>query len=110
MSDDSESRARATWLRARREWGGTIAALEFGDAGSAIAVGAQSEPERVIPLSVGPVELARKYFRNARPDESAIEAAIAEVEDLIMPMRPLVPRDSRCATGADAMRPRSAAA
>jgi hypothetical protein len=102
MSDDSEPRARATWLRARREWrewGGTITALEFGDAGSAIAVGAQSEPERVIRVSVGPGELARKYFRNARPGESAIESAIAEVEDLIMPMRPLVPRHSRCATG-----------
>jgi hypothetical protein len=102
MSDDSESRARATWLRARREWrewGGTITALEFGEASSTVAVGARSEPERVIRFPVGPVELARKYFRNAHPGESAIEAAITAVEELIMPMRPLVPRDSRCATG-----------
>ena len=99
MSDDSDTRVRATWLRARQELGGNITGLEFGDAISAIAIGAQSEPEQVIRLQIGPGDLARKYFHAARPDERAIEAAIAEVEEVIMPLRSLVPRDSRCATG-----------
>jgi hypothetical protein len=98
-SDDSEARARATWLRARQAWGGTITALEFGETASAVAVGARSEPERVIRIPLGVGDLARRYFQAPRPGESAIEAAIAEVEELIMPLRSLVPRDSRCATG-----------
>jgi hypothetical protein len=98
-TDDTDARARATWLRARHDRGGSVTALEFADAVSAVAVGARSEPERVIRLHLGLGDLARKYFQAARPGESAIEAAIAEVEDVIMPLRPLVPRDSRCVTG-----------
>jgi hypothetical protein len=101
MSDpghDSDARARATWLRARRQWGGPVTALELGDTASAVALGASSAPERVIRLDLGVVELARRHFHAPRPGESAIEAAIAEVEELIMPLRPLVPRDSRCVT------------
>ena len=97
-TDDTDARARATWLRARHDRGGSVTALEFADAVSAVAVGARSEPERVIRLHLGLGDLARKYFQAARPGESAIEAAIAEVEEVIMPLRPLVPRDSRCVT------------
>ena len=97
-SQDTDARAHATWLRARRKWGGPITALEFGDTASAVAVGARSEPDRVIRLDLGVGDLARRHFQAPRPGERAIEAAIAEVEERIMPLRPLVPRDSRCAT------------
>ena len=99
MNDDSQSRAQATWAQARHELGGTIAALEFGDAVSGVATGGPSAPARVIRLQLGVGALARKYFHTPRPGEVAIEAAIAEVEEAIMPLRHLVPLDSRCVTG-----------
>ena len=99
MNDDIQSRARATWLQARHELGGNITALEFGDTASGVATGGQSAPARVIRLPLGVGALARKYFRAPRPGEGAIEAAIAEAEEAIMPLRPLVPAGSRCVSG-----------
>lgn len=96
--NDSETRARATWRQARQDLGGDVTALEFGDTVSAVAIGGQSEAARVIRLPLGLDILARKYFLAAKPGESVIEAAIAEVEELIMPLRPLVPVGSRCVT------------
>lgn len=98
MSDDSRIRARASWLRARQELGGNIVALEFGDTASAVALGGQSESARVIPFALGVAALARRYFATARPGEAAIEAAIAEAEERIMPLRPFVPLASECVT------------
>ncbi len=96
MSDDSQNRALATWLQARHELGGNITALEFGDIVSGVATGGQSEPTRLIRLQLGVGALARKYLQAPRPGEGAIEAAIAKVEEVIMPLRPLVPAGSRC--------------
>lgn len=94
--DDAAARARATWLGARRALGGALTALEFGEQASAVAVGAGAEPERVIRLALGPGELARRHLRGPRPGEAAIEAAIAEVEERIMPLRPALPVGSQC--------------
>lgn len=99
MRDDCETRVRDTWLRARQELGGDITALEFGDADSGVASGGQCEPSRLIRLPLGPGALAREYLRAARPGEAAIEAAIAEVEQRIMPLRALVAHDSQCVSG-----------
>ena len=96
MSDQGRGRARATWLQARQELGGDITALEFGDTVSTVALGGQSAPTRVLRLPLGPGALARRYWRSASPGEAAIEAAIAEAEERIMPLRPLVAADSLC--------------
>lgn len=94
--DDAAARARATWLRARHALGGALTALEFGEPASAVVVGAGNEPERVIALPLGPGDLARARLGPARPGEAAIEAAIAETEERIMPLRPLLPVGSQC--------------
>lgn len=99
MSDDSDTRARATWRRAREQLGGHVTALEFGDSVSAVAVGDQAEPTRVIRLALAPGMLARKYLQAPRPGEAAIEAAIADVEERVMPLRALLPAGSRCVSG-----------
>ncbi len=96
MSDSGSRRARASWSQARHDLGGDITALEFGDTVSAVALGGQSEPTRVLRLQLGPGALARRHLRGASPGEAAIEAAIAEAEERIMPLRPLVAADSLC--------------
>ena len=99
MDNNSQSRAQATWAQARHELGGTITALEFGDTVSGVVTGVPSKPARVIRLQLGVGALARKYFHAPRPGEIAVEAAIAEVEEAIMPLRLLVPANARCVTG-----------
>ena len=94
--DDWEQRARATWLRASRELDGSITALEFGDTVSGAATGDASAAPRLLRLPLGVGALARRYLLAPRPGESAIEAAIAEAEEAIMPLRPLLPTGSRC--------------
>ena len=98
MRDDSEARARATWQRARRELGASIAALEFGEAASTLAVGGASESPRVIRVDLGVEALGRTYLQAPNPGEGAIEQAIVEVEERIMPLRRHVPVDAYCVT------------
>ena len=98
MSPDAQSRARQTWLCARRALGGDISALEFGAAESAVVAGDGAEPARVIPIQLGVSALARRYLDAPRLAEAAIEAAIAEVEDRVMPLRPLLAPGTRHVT------------
>ncbi|WP_374584825.1 hypothetical protein [Ideonella dechloratans] len=45
-------------------------------------------------LDLGLATLARRFFASDRPGEAAIETAIAEVEDAIMPLRPVLPPEA----------------
>ena len=83
-----------TWARAARPGAAGIAALHLGDEASALAMGSAAQPERVIALDLGPATLARRFFASDRPGEAAIETAIAEVEDAIMPLRPALRPDA----------------
>ena len=104
MSDDAQQRALETWHCARQALGGEIAALEFGDIESAIALGDQAEPARVISFRLSLTDLARKYFNAELPGEAAIEAAIAEVEERVMPLHHLFASGARCVTCDDRVR------
>lgn len=92
--DDALTLARRTavgsysWARAARPAASGIVALHLGDEVSALALGRAAQPERVIAL--GLATLARRFFASDRPGE----AAIAEVEDAIMPLRPALPPDA----------------
>lgn len=83
-----------TWARAARPGAAGIVALHLGDEASALALGSAAQPERVITLDLGLATLARRFFASDRPGEAAIETAIAEVEDAIMPLRPALPVDA----------------
>lgn len=98
MSPDAQNRARQTWRHARRALGGDITALEFGAAESAVVAGNGAEPSRAIPIQLGVSALARRYFNAPRLGEAAIEAAITEVEDRVMPLRSQLELGSRHVT------------
>lgn len=98
MTEDSASRARDTWRQAQQDLGGDIAALEFGASASCVAVGGPSAPIQVVEFGLGIDSLAAAYLRAPRPGEAAIEAAITEVEERVMPLRALLPAGSRCVT------------
>lgn len=83
-----------TWARAARPAPAGIVALHLGDEASALALGRAAQPERVIALDLGLATLARRFFASDRPGEAAIETAIAEVEDAIMPLRPALPPEA----------------
>lgn len=98
--DDALSLARRTavgsysWARAARPAAAGIVALHLGGEASALALGRAAQPERVIALDLGLATLARRFFASDRPGEAAIETAIAEVEDTIMPLRPALPSEA----------------
>lgn len=83
-----------SWARAARPDAAAIVALHLGDAASALALGRAAQPERVIALDLGLATLARRFFASDRPGEAAIETAIAEVEDAIMPLRSVLPPEA----------------
>lgn len=89
--------AQATYDRARAAQPAAHGwvALHLGDEASALALGQAPLPERVIAMDLGLVTLARRFFATERPGELAIETAIAEVEDLIMPLRQALPPESQ---------------
>lgn len=95
--DDARNLARRTavasyaWARAARPAAPAWVALHLGDEASALALGTAAQPARVIAVDLGLAALARRFFMSDRPGEAAIETAIAEVEDVIMPLRPALP-------------------
>lgn len=89
--------ARATYDRARAVLPAAPGwvALHLGEEASALALGQAARPERVIALDLGLATLARRFFASDRPGELAIETAIAEVEDKIMPLRQALPPEAQ---------------
>jgi hypothetical protein len=98
--DDALSLARRTalasyaWAQAARPAAPAWAALHLGDEVSALALGTAAQPARVIDVDLGLATLARRFFASDRPGEAAIETAIAEVEEAIMPLRPALPAEA----------------
>lgn len=70
-------------------------ALHLGAEVSALAWGHGPEPEQVAELSIALDPLARRHLASARPSELAIETAIAETEDVVMPWRRRLPSGAR---------------
>lgn len=99
-SDDALSSARraaeASYAGARAACPAAPAwlALHLGDEAAALALGTAVRPAQVIAVDLGLATLARRFFTSDRPGEAAIEMAIAEVEDVIMPLRAALPAEA----------------
>ena len=95
-----EAAVRASYAWARRvPDAGACVALHLGDEASALAWGTGAEPDGVAVLPLGLHTLADRYFPGGRLSEMAIEAAIAEVEDIVMPWHGQLPPGARLVSG-----------
>jgi exopolyphosphatase/pppGpp-phosphohydrolase len=71
-----------------------IVALHIGGQNSGIAVGTGMQPELVKSLPLGAERTTREQFRTAPPTPLAMENAIQVVEDVVMPLRAVIPREA----------------
>jgi exopolyphosphatase/pppGpp-phosphohydrolase len=71
-----------------------IVVLHIGAQQSGMAVGLGPEPDRVKLLPLGAEHTAHVYFKTAPPTPLALEHAIQVVEDVVMPLRSVIPRDA----------------
>lgn len=75
--------------------GHSLVALHIGPEQTGIAVGQGPLPELLKLLPMGAERTAREQFRSTPPTALAMENAIQQVEDLVMPLRALIPRDAQ---------------
>lgn len=68
--------------------------LQLGAAASIWAWGSGPVPEETNAFAIGIETLAQRYFRAARPSEAAVELAINEVEEIVMPWHRVLPPQS----------------
>jgi len=89
----SETAVRATYAQARQHppETGAIVVLHLGDEESMLAFGKAAQPDQVSALPLGPQALGDRYFPAGRLNALAIEEAIAEVEDIVMPWHGKLP-------------------
>lgn len=97
MSSDAHAHlAGATYSRAR----GLVpthvpcVVLQLGAGASTWAWGSGPAPDETHALAIGIETLAQRYFRAASPTEAAVESAIEEVEDVVMPWHRVLPPQS----------------
>ena len=98
-ADRAEATARAAyeWASHRMPDAGAQVALHLGDQVSAQAWGTGPQPGQVSALAIGLRALAERHFPADRLNALAIEAAIAEVEDVVMPWHGKLPPAARLA-------------
>lgn len=71
-----------------------LVVLHIGDEQCGLAVGQAAQPAALYTLPMGAQRTAREHFRSDPPSALAMENAIAAVEDVVMPLRPLLARDA----------------
>jgi exopolyphosphatase/pppGpp-phosphohydrolase len=71
-----------------------IVALHIGTEQSGIAVGLGPDADLVKVLPMGSEHTAREHFKTTPPTPLALEHAIQAVEDVVMPLRPVIPREA----------------
>jgi exopolyphosphatase/pppGpp-phosphohydrolase len=71
-----------------------IVVLHIGAEQSGIAVGLGSLADLVKMLPMGSERTAREYFKTTPPTPLAMEHAIQVVEDVVMPLRAVIPREA----------------
>jgi exopolyphosphatase/pppGpp-phosphohydrolase len=71
-----------------------IVALHIGAELSGIAVGLGPRADLVKLLPLGSERTAREQFKTTPPAPLAMEYAIQAVEDVVMPLRPAIPREA----------------
>jgi len=81
-----------------------VVVLHIGDEQCGMAVGIGPQPQAFYALPMGSERTAREHFRSDPPTALAMENAIAAVEDVVMPLRPLLPQDASLYTQDAALR------
>jgi exopolyphosphatase/pppGpp-phosphohydrolase len=84
--------------------GRNIVVLHIGNEQCGIAAGGGLHPQTLYALPMGSERTAREHFRSDPPTALAMENAIAAVEDVVMPLRPLLPREALLYTQDAALR------
>ena len=93
-SDASVTQAlQQSYAAARHHAGETacIVVLHMAAEQSGIAIGTGAAPDRVKLLPLGTERTAREQFRTTPPTPLAMENAIQIVEDVVMPLRAVIP-------------------
>lgn len=95
-----ETTLRAAYARARRHSpeSQAIVVLQLGDDRSMLALGTNATPLQMASLELGLQGLAHRLFPGGRLSEMAIEQAIAEVEDIVMPWHNKLPPSAQLFT------------
>jgi hypothetical protein len=90
----------ATYAHARRlaPERQAVVVLHLGDDQSVLAWGTEEMPSQHFSLPLGLSELAKRILPNGHLSELAMEHAIAEVEDIVMPLRTKLPTLARLFT------------
>jgi exopolyphosphatase/pppGpp-phosphohydrolase len=73
---------------------GCIVVLHIGTEQSGIAVGTGPAADLVKLLPKGAGRTAREYFKTTPPSPLGVEHAIQVVEDVVMPLRTVIPREA----------------
>jgi exopolyphosphatase/pppGpp-phosphohydrolase len=80
--------------RQRVDAAASLVVLHIGAQQSGIAVGQGPAPELVKLLPLGAERTAHAFFKTAPPTPLALEHAIQVVEDVVMPLRTVIPREA----------------
>jgi exopolyphosphatase/pppGpp-phosphohydrolase len=72
-----------------------VVVLHIGDQHSGIAVGLGPAPDLVKLFPLGTERTAQAQFKSVPPTPLAVEHAIQVVEDVVMPLRAVIPREAR---------------
>ena len=75
-----------------------VVELRLGETASELVIDAGSPGETVLTFALGIDQLTRRHFATPMPTAAAVELAIAEVEDHVMPLRRMLPDASRLVT------------
>lgn len=107
-ADDSflEDRLLPTYqqLRAQLGEGPCVVVLHLGAQRSGIAVGTGAQVQTLRAMDLGLERTARQYFRTTPPSALAMEHAIQGVEDVVMPLHTIIPREARLFSRDEALR------
>jgi exopolyphosphatase/pppGpp-phosphohydrolase len=75
-----------------------VVVLHLGDYESMLAWGTKEMPSQYFSMPLGLSELAKLIMQNGHLSELAMERAIAEVEDIVMPFRAKLPTSAQLFT------------
>jgi exopolyphosphatase/pppGpp-phosphohydrolase len=96
VASDTEALLQ-TYAAARQhaDANGCIVVLHIGAQQCAIAVGTRPQPDLVKQLPLGSERTAQEQFKTSPPTPLAMENAIQWVEDVVMPLRSLIPQGAQ---------------
>ena len=95
MTPDAEAEVRASYSAFRAQVSATIpiTVLHIGPEQTAIAGGDGTQSPVTLALDIGSKKTARDYFQHIPPTPVEMENAIAGIEDQVMRVRTVVPKD-----------------